>query len=57
MRDDPTCVILWPVFLFFAALGAALLAADLAFNETTNPGSERLLGPFVGDLKLLLTEK
>ncbi|MGA9601101.1 MAG: hypothetical protein WBS22_12770 [Methylocystis sp.] len=57
MRDDPTRAILWPIFLFCAALGAALLAAGLAAREPQCAGGKRLLGPFVGDLKPFLTAK
>ena len=57
MRDDPTRAILWPIFLFCAALGVALLAVELAASEPRSADGERLLGPFVGDLKPFLTAK
>ena len=57
MRDDPTGAMLWPIFLFCAALGAALLAAGLAAGEQQSADAERLLGPLVADLKPFLTAK
>ena len=57
MRDDPTRQLFWPIFLFCAALGAALLAAELAASEPQSADGERLFGPSLGDLKPFLTAK
>jgi hypothetical protein len=57
MRDDPTRQLFWPIFLFCAALGAALLAAGLAASEQQSADGKRLLGPLVADLKPFLTAK
>jgi hypothetical protein len=57
MRDDPTRQLFWPIFLFCAAFGAALLAAGLAASEQQSADGKRLLGPLVADLKPFLTAK